>query len=291
MSLNAIVLSDIKKYVRIEKFPHIWCPGCGHGIVLQSFLRAIVDLGIDRDKIVVASGIGCSSRSVGYIDFDTLHTAHGRAIPFATGIKIAKPELTVVLLAGDGDIAAIGGNHLIHAARRNIDMTVIVFNNFNYGMTGGQYSPLTCEDAYATTAPYGNIERPFDICSLSKVAGATFIARSTTYHALQLPKIIADGIKHRGFSLIEVITGCPVCYGKFNKLKDPVKMLEWQRDHAVNLKQYQMLSDEEKEHKFAIGVIHSIERPEYTDEYLKIIRKAQTGQTERTATPCRVQED
>lgn len=268
------MLNDVKTYLRLDKFPHIWCPGCGHGIVLQSFLRAIINLGLDKNKTVVVSGIGCSSRSVGYIDFDTLHTAHGRAIPFATGIKLANPELKVIILAGDGDIAAIGGNHLIHACRRNIDLTVVVFNNSTYGMTGGQYSPLTCEEDYATTAPYGNMERPFDLCKLAEASGATYVGRSTTYHALQLPKLIADGITHHGFSLIEVITGCPVCYGKLNKLESPVKLLEWQRDHAVNLKQYQMISDEERKGKFAIGLLHQSQKPEYTDEYNKIIQTA-----------------
>lgn len=268
-------LAEVKKYLRLEKFPHIWCGGCGHGIILQAFLRAVLDTGIDKRKLVVVSGIGCSSRAVGYIDFDTLHTAHGRALPFATGIKIANPSLCVVILAGDGDIAAIGGNHLIHAARRNIDLTVVVFNNFNYGMTGGQYSPLTCEGSFATTASYGHIEKPFDLCELTKAAGATHVARSTTYHALQLPQLIASGIIHHGFSLIEVITGCPTCYGKLNKMSSPIKMLEWQRDHAVNLKQYQILSEEEKKDKFPIGVIYSAKMPEYTDEYTKIIQKAQ----------------
>ena len=264
--------------MRLDKFPHIWCPGCGNGIILQAFLQAVSDLGIQQDKSVVVSGIGCSSRAVGYIDFDTLHTAHGRAIPFATGIKIANPSLTVVILTGDGDIAAIGGNHLIHAARRNIDLTVVVFNNFNYGMTGGQYSPLTCEDSFATTSPYGNLERPFDICAVAQAAGATYVARSTTYHALQLPKLIGDGIAHHGFSLIEVITACPTYYGRLNAMANPVKMLEWQRDHAVNLKQYQILTEEEKKGKFAIGVIYSTQAPEYTDEYTRLIQKVQTAQ-------------
>lgn len=268
------MLGEVLKCLRVEKFPHIWCAGCGHGIILQAFLRAVLRLGIDHDKMVVASGIGCSSRAVGYINFDTLHTAHGRAMPFATGIKMANPELTVAILAGDGDIAAIGGNHLIHTARRNIDLTTVVFNNFNYGMTGGQYSPTTEESFYATTAPYGNIERPFDLCALAKAAGATYVARSTTFHALQLPNLIAAGIKHHGFSIIEVITGCPTYYGKFNEMRSPVKMLEWQRDHAVNLKQYQILSEEEKEGKFPIGLIYQSQRAEYTDEYNKIIKKA-----------------
>lgn len=272
-------LSEVKEYLRIDKIPHIWCPGCGHGIILQAFLRAVSDLNIDKNKLTVVSGIGCSSRSVGYIDFDTLHTAHGRALPFATGIKLAKPDLNVAILAGDGDMTAIGGNHFIHAARRNIDLTVVIFNNYNYGMTGGQHSPLTPQHDFATTARYGNIDRPFDVCALSIAAGATYVARSTTYHAVQLPKIIKDGISHQGFSVIEVITGCHTCYGKLNNLKDPVKMLEWQRDHAVNLKQYQTLSDEERRSKFSIGVLHSSEREEYTNEYSKLIQKAQSRES------------
>ncbi len=184
---------------------------------------------------------------------------------------MANPELTVVVLAGDGDMSAIGGNHLIHTCRRNIDLTAVIFNNFNYGMTGGQYSPLTPFGDNATTAPYGNIDHPFDLCGLVKSAGATYVARSTTFHALNLPKLIADGISHRGFSVIEVMTGCHTCYGKMNDLRNPIKMLEWQRDHAVNEKQYQTLSEEEKKDKFIVGLLHKVEKPEYTDEYSKII--------------------
>lgn len=271
------MLSELKKYLRIDKLPHIWCAGCGHGIILQAFLRAVEDLGLNQDKIVVVSGIGCSSRSVGYIDFDTLHTAHGRAIPFAIGIKLVKPELTVAILAGDGDIAAIGGNHLIHACRRNIDLTVIVFNNYNYGMTGGQYSPTTRADDYTTTSPYGYIEGSFDLCELAKAAGASYVARSTTYHALGLSELIANAITHHGFSFIDVITGCPTYYGRLNKIDDGIKLLEWQRDHALNLKQYQILSEEERKNKFVIGELYSTQRPEYTDEYLKVVRKAQNN--------------
>lgn len=269
------VLAELKKYLRLDKFPHIWCAGCGNGIILQSFLRAVLDLGIEQDKLIVASGIGCSARAVGYLNYDTLHTAHGRAIPFATGIKMAKPELTVAVLVGDGDVSAIGASHFIHAARRNIDITVVVFNNQNYGMTGGQNSPTTCAKDYTVTTSYGSIDRPFDLCELARAAGAAYVARSTTYHALGLPKLIADGITHHGFSLIEVITGCPTYYGRLNKMEDGEKMLRWQRDHAVNLKQYQTLSDEEKETKFAIGLIHTAQKPEYSDEYLKLIQKAQ----------------
>ncbi len=267
---------EVKQYLRLQYFPHIWCPGCGNGIILQAFLKAVHKLGIDQNKLVAVSGIGCSSRSVGYIDFDTLHTAHGRAIPFATGIKLSRPDLTVVILAGDGDMAAIGGNHLIHAARRNIDLTVILFNNFNYGMTNGQYSPLTPRGDRTTTSPYGNVEPGFDICEMVKACGATYITRSTTYHAIQLPGYIAEAIENKGFSLIEVITGCPTYHGKWNDMPDGITSLKYQRDHAVNVKQYQMLNEEERADKFAIGRLHSVNRPEYTDEYLKVIQKAQS---------------
>ena len=166
--------------------PHIWCPGCGHGILLGSILRAIDKLQLEQDKTIIVSGIGCSSRASGYMNFNTVHTAHGRALPFATGIKLAHPELNVIVITGDGDATAIGGNHFIHACRRNIDLTTIIFNNSIYGMTGGQASPLTPHGAFATTAPYGQLDRPFDIAALAIAAGSTYVARGTAYHAMQL---------------------------------------------------------------------------------------------------------
>ncbi len=271
------MLSDIRTMLRLDRLPHIWCPGCGNGIITQAFVRAVDRLGLDRDNMAVVSGIGCSSRVVEYLDFDTVHTAHGRAVPFATGIKVARPELCVVVLAGDGDIAAIGGNHFIHAARRNIDITVIIFNNFNYGMTGGQYSPLTIKGERALTAPYGTCEEPFDMCSLAQGAGATYVARSTTYHAFSMSSLIADGIIHHGFSVIEVITGCHVNYGKRNQRETAVKMLLWQKEHAVAQDQFEAMSEDEKKGKFVTGLLYSGSRPEYTDEYQKIIRSQRHG--------------
>ncbi len=266
-------LDEIKKMLRLHRLPHIWCPGCGNGIITQAFLRAVLELGLDPGRICVVSGIGCSSRVVEYLDFDTVHTAHGRAIPFATGIKVARPELHVIVLAGDGDIAAIGGNHFIHGARRNIDITVIIFNNSNYGMTGGQYSPLTLFGEKATTAPYGMVEQPFDMCELAAGAGATFVARSTTWHALELQKLIERGIDHKGFSAIEVITGCHVNYGKRNNRETAVKMLKWQKEHAVPVEKFNSMRDEERQGLFAIGIIRSVSRPEYTEEYARITGK------------------
>src|SRR5665647_113581 len=181
--------NSAEKYLRTEKLPHIWCPGCGNGIVLGAMVRAFDKLGCDQNNTVIVSGIGCSSRAAGYMDFNTLHTTHGRALAFATGIKLARPEITVFVIMGDGDSSSIGGNHLIHAARRNIDLTAIVFNNSIYGMTGGQYSPLTPTGSRATTAPYSTIERPFDLPDLARAAGATYVARSTSYHAAMLTKL------------------------------------------------------------------------------------------------------
>src|SRR3989338_7427705 len=247
-----MALEDISKYLRLDKFPHIWCPGCGNGIVMQSVLRGIDKLGLDQNKVAVISGIGCSSRAAGYLDFNTLHTTHGRDLTFATGIKMAKPELTVIVLTGDGDCSAIGGNHFIHAARRNIDLNVIVFNNSIYGMTGGQYSPTTHLEDNAATAPYGNMENPFDLCQLSQAAGATFVGRSTAYHATQLPQLVAKAIQNKGFSFLDVITQCPVYYGRMNRFSDTVDMLKWQRDNAINVKQWGMISEEERKGKFVI---------------------------------------
>ncbi|MFZ3048675.1 MAG: thiamine pyrophosphate-dependent enzyme, partial [Desulfatirhabdiaceae bacterium] len=181
-----------RKYIRERFFPHMWCPGCGHGIVLNAMLRAIDRLGLNKNDIVMVSGIGCSSRISGYVDFHTLHTIHGRALTFATGVKMSRPELNLIVPMGDGDALAIGGNHFIHAARRNIDMTAIVMNNRIYGMTGGQYSPLSGPGMLATTAPYRNIDQGFDIVNLATAAGATFVARTTTYHVQQITDILCD---------------------------------------------------------------------------------------------------
>ncbi|MBI5399022.1 2-oxoacid:ferredoxin oxidoreductase subunit beta [Candidatus Saganbacteria bacterium] len=264
---------DIKEYLRLDKFPHIWCPGCGHGIILQAVLRAIDRLQLDRDNIAVVSGIGCSSRAAGYVDFNTLHTTHGRALTFATGIKLAKPELTVIVLTGDGDCSAIGGNHLIHAARRNIDLNVIVFNNSIYGMTGGQYSPTTPTTDYAATAPYGNIDNAFDLCELTRAAGASYVARSTTFHAAQIPLLVEKGIKNKGFSFIDIITACPIYYGRMNKMPDAVDMLKTQRDNARNIKQWDIMTAEEKQGKFVIGELYNKPAPEYTDAYRQLREK------------------
>ncbi|MCB6341389.1 2-oxoacid:ferredoxin oxidoreductase subunit beta [Enterocloster lavalensis] len=256
---------------RLEHLPHIWCPGCGHGILMRDVAQAIENLGLDKDKVCIVSGIGCSSRAAGYMDFNTLHTTHGRAIAFATGIKMAKPEMTVIVITGDGDATAIGGNHLIHACRRNIDLTVVVFNNNIYGMTGGQYSPTTPTNEYGTTAPYGNIDNDFDIPALAIAAGATYAARGTAYHASQTIKMIEDGIRNPGFSLIEGVSVCPTYYGRKNKKGNAVKMMTWQKENTVDLKRAAGMDEEDLAGKIVMGVFKNAPREEYTAKYQKII--------------------
>ena len=268
-------MSAIEKYLRQSALPHIWCPGCGNGILLAAILRAIDKLGLDQKKTAVVSGIGCSSRASGYMNFNTVHTAHGRALTFATGIKLAKPELNVLVITGDGDATAIGGNHFIHAARRNIDITTIIFNNSIYGMTGGQYSPLTPPGAKATTAPYGHIERTFDIAALAIAAGATYVARGTAYHATLLTDLVVKGIENKGFSVIDAITQCPISYGRKNKMGSPADMLAWQRDKAVPCQAVAKMKPEDLQGKFVIGELYKSSAPEYTAEYDKLIAGAQ----------------
>ncbi len=267
----------VDKYFRTKKLPQIWCPGCGHGIITRAITVAIGKSGFDRDKICIVSGIGCSSRATGYLDFDTLHTTHGRAIAFATGIKLANPELKVIVITGDGDCTAIGGNHLIHACRRNIGITTIVFNNNIYGMTGGQYSPTTPKHDKGTTAPYGNIDKAFDISNLAASAGATYVGRATAYHTNLLISLIQNGLKNEGFSLIEAISDCPTYYGRKNKKGNAVDMLEWQKEHAINISAAAKMTPESLDGKFLIGEFKNSPEPEYTKEYEKIIERFKKG--------------
>lgn len=267
-------MRDYEEYFRNNRLPHIWCPGCGNGIVMKSIAKAIAKLDLDQDKTAIVSGIGCSSRASGYMDFDTLHTAHGRAIPFATGLKLANPELTVIVITGDGDCTAIGGNHFIHGARRNVDLTVVLFNNNIYGMTGGQASPLTPFAKKATTAPYGTVDRPFDPCALALAAGATYVARGTAFHTNLLVDIVAQGIENKGFSLVEAITQCPISYGRRNNLGDAPAMLKWMNEKAVNLAAFEKMTAQQQGDKFPIGVLYKSEFPEYTAEYAEVISRA-----------------
>ena len=258
----------VHKYLRHDKkFPHVWCPGCGNGIVLGAMIRAIDRLGYSKDEIVMVSGIGCSGRLPVYVDFNTLHTTHGRALTFATGVKLAKPELKVIVVMGDGDATAIGGNHFIHAARRNINLTAIIINNNIYGMTGGQYSPTTPYGMKATTAPYRHIEHAFNIAELAVTAGAVFVGRGTVYHARLLDKLIEKALQKRGFGVVEIITHCHTQYGRRNRMGDAVAMMNWQKEHAVRIERVGDLSEEELKGKFTIGVLADRDLPVYTEQY------------------------
>jgi len=271
----------IHEYLRHDKkFPHVWCPGCGNGIVLGALIRAIDRLGLKKDEIVLASGIGCSGRMPVYVDFNTLHTTHGRALTFATGIKLAKPSLTVITIMGDGDAAAIGGNHFIHAARRNLDLNAIIINNQIYGMTGGQHSPTTPYGSFATTASYGHIEHAFSIAELAVTAGADFVARGTVYHAQLLEDIIETGLRRRGFSVVEVMSNCHIQFGRRNQMGDPVVMIKWLKDYAVTVAKARGMSSEEMGDRFTIGILQDVEKPVYTEEYRKIRDRARKNAKE-----------
>jgi 2-oxoglutarate ferredoxin oxidoreductase subunit beta len=263
-----------REYIRERFFPHIWCPGCGHGIVLNGLVRAIENIGLNKNDIVMVSGIGCSSRIVGYMDFHTLHSIHGRALAFAIGVKMSRPELTLLVPMGDGDALSIGGNHFIHACRRNIDMTAIVMNNRVYGMTGGQYSPLSGFGTMATTAPYTNIDQDFDVVSMATAAGATFVARATAYHVQQLPDILVEAIQHKGFSVVEVMTPCPTYFGRKNKEGSAVDMMENLKTRTTPIG-----SKAKKENPALIerGIFVKKEMPEYCAEYQRIVERAMKG--------------
>jgi len=262
----------IQHYIRERFFPHLWCAGCGHGMVLNALLRAIDGLGMSKNEITMVSGIGCSARLTGYVDFHTLHTIHGRALAFATGVKMAKPELNVIVPMGDGDALAIGGNHFIHAARRNIAITAIVMNNRVYGMTGGQYSPLSPYGAMATTAPYSNIDQQFDLVALATSAGATFVARTTTYHTRQMVDMFRQAIMHDGFSVVEILSQCPTYYGRHNKEGNAVEMLQGFKDMTVPR------GDKRKAENPRLierGIFVQKDLPEYCSTYEKIMERAQ----------------
>jgi 2-oxoglutarate ferredoxin oxidoreductase subunit beta len=264
----------IKTYIRERFFPHLWCPGCGHGIVLNGLLHAIEHMGLPKNDVVMVSGIGCSSRIAGYLDFHTLHTLHGRALAFAVGVKMCRPELTLLVPMGDGDALSIGGNHFIHACRRNVDMTAIVMNNRVYGMTGGQFSPLSGYGTLATTAPYTNIDQNFDVVQLAIAAGATFVARSTSYHVQELPHILEAAIRHKGFSVVEVMSPCPTYYGRKNKEGDAVEMMERLKTGTTPIGSK---AKEEDPSLIERGIFVQREKPEYCAEYDKIIAKAMKG--------------
>ena len=269
--------SRFMNYLRRERMPTIFCAGCGNGIVINTFFNAMEMAELSLDNITMVSGIGCSSRIPGYIKCDSLHTTHGRPIAFATGVKLANPDMDVVIFSGDGDAAAIGGNHLIHGARRNIDLTVICINNSIYGMTGGQISPTSPKGSFGSTAPYGALETPFDLAELVTAAGATYVARWTTAHPLQLSNAIKKGLQNKGFSFIEVISQCPTYFGRKNKMRSAVDMMKWMKEQSVVKRKAEKMSEEEVEGKLIVGDFADRIRPEFSES---LNQKCQEGSPE-----------
>ncbi len=268
-------MRDYEKYIRYRTFPTPWCPGCGDGVILKSIAMAFAELRVDPNEVIVIAGIGCSGRMPTYFNTNTLHTTHGRALTFATGIKLAHPEKLVVVISGDGDALAIGGNHLIHAARRNIGIKMILINNGIYGMTGGQVSPLTPRNFFTETTPYGNIEPQFDAVELLTACQASFVARETVNRLLPLKQVIKKSFQHRGFSVVEVLSNCHVNLGRRNKMKSPLVMTKYIEEQTVSKEEYAKLPPEEKKQKFPVGLfVEDTQRLEYTDLYYNHIVKA-----------------
>ncbi len=263
-----------KKYLKDGVLPHMWCAGCGIGVMLGSLLRSFEELGYAKNDVVVVTGIGCTGKTDDYLTTNALHTTHGRALAFATGIKAFKPDLKVVVLMGDGDSVTIGGNHFIHAARRNIDLTAIVLNNFNFGMTGGQASGTTPGDKISSTTLYGNPERDFDVSALACVAGASYVARTTPAHGWEMTQYIKEALTKKGFSLVEVFSPCPTNYGKNNKMKDPLQMLRWLKEKGVSPEAYAQLNEAEKDDYFAIGKLCDRDVPDFNTRYEQIRARA-----------------
>ncbi len=260
-------------FLRTKKLPHIWCPGCGNGIVTAALVRAIERTGFDQKDVVIVSGIGCSSRAAGYLNFNTLHTTHGRALAFATGLKMARPELKLFVIMGDGDCSAIGGNHFIHSARRNIDLNAIIVNNHIYGMTGGQHSPLTPTGKKATTAPRGTLEPSFDLLELAKGAGATFGAKGNAAQPRQLEQLIIRAANHKGFSVVEALSPCPIAYGRRNKLGGAVDMLRDMKEKSISVEKAANLDEAELKDRTVNGVLYAIDAPEFAESYYHSIGK------------------
>ncbi len=268
------IAKKYETYVRRKRMmPHIWCAGCGHGTAMKTILQACGELDLEKDNVVMVSGIGCSSRMPGSCDFNTVHTAHGRALAFATGIKMACPEKHVIVISGDGDALAIGGNHFIHTCRRNIDITLCVLNNYIYGMTGGQYSPTTNRGGFAKTAPYSNIDYPFDVCKVAEACGATYVARGTTTKVRPLPKLIKEAIENKGFSVVDIFSQCPTYYGRMNKKGRTLDLMKYLDEITLPKKKWEELPEEEKFVKYPTGLLYKSERPEYVEQYDSIIVK------------------
>jgi 2-oxoglutarate/2-oxoacid ferredoxin oxidoreductase subunit beta len=259
---EGVKLNPRRRYLRAGSLPHFFCSGCGAAQVLNCFVQAADELDLDFDKLVAIGGVGCTARIPVYLHAEALHGVHGRTLPWATGIKLHNPELEVVIFSGDGDAAAIGGNHLIQAARRNVDVTMIVVNNLNFAMTGGQVAPTTFLNLTTSTTPYGNPERPFDLCKLAVAAGATFVARWTTHRPRRIVDAFKKAIQHKGFALVEIITQCPTYFGRRAMGSgDPVDGVEWIAEHSVTIRQADQLSEEELADKFVLGTFVERDAP------------------------------
>lgn len=268
------VPKQVSRYLKSDDLPVFWCPGCGNGIILGSVMRSLDSLNRAPQETVVSTGIGCWGKADDYLNTNSIHGTHGRALAFATGVKAANGDLTVLALMGDGDCATIGGNHFLHAARRNIDVTAVVSNNFNYGMTGGQYSATTPTASYTSTSIYGNPEGEFDLCEVARAAGATFVARSTVYHVSLLDRIMKQAIEHRGFSLVEVYSSCPVYFGRYNEKPTPVDMMRYWEDWAVPISRFEKMDDDEQAQRVPIGVFHTDDSPDFNTRYAEIQERA-----------------
>ena len=255
------------KFLKEGVLPHMWCPGCGIGVVLGALLRSFEELGYERENTVVVTGIGCTGKADDYLTTNALHTTHGRALAFATGIKAFNPTLNVVVMMGDGDSVTIGGNHFIHAARRNIDLTAVIINNFNFGMTGGQVSGTTPCGAFTQTSVYGNPERGFDICALAEVAGANYVARATPYHVWDLKTNIKEALNKKGFSVVEVYSPCPTHFGKNNQMKETRDMLNWLKAKGLPVEDYKRLRPSEQDGYFAVGKLVERNEPDFNARY------------------------
>jgi 2-oxoglutarate/2-oxoacid ferredoxin oxidoreductase subunit beta len=276
-------LADIKyeDYLRMNRMPTLWCAGCGDGTIMKSLIRAMDAIKLDRDNTAVVSGIGCSGRMSSYMDFNTLHTTHGRALAFATGMKLAAPQSNVIVISGDGDCFAIGGNHFLHAARRNMDMTIVIVNNFTYGLTGGQVSPQSPLDSVTPTSTMGSIEPTLDGCAVSIAAGATFVARGAVAAPVQMDKVLKAAIEHKGFSVVEILSNCHINWGRKNEHPDPHELVQWMKNDLATFNK----QEAEDTGKFFLGVMHQrTDRDEYTDLYYnKIIPMAQEKAAKKAA--------
>lgn len=268
---------NYNEYLRTDKMPTLWCWGCGDGVILKSVIRAIETIGWNMDDVCVVSGIGCSGRFSSYINCNTVHTTHGRTVAYATGIKLANPDKHVIVVAGDGDGLAIGGNHTIHGCRRNIDINMILINNFIYGLTNSQTSPTTPQGMWTVTAQRGNIDPTFDACKLAEGAGASFIARESVIDPKKLEKIFVAGFGHKGFSFFDIFSNCHINLGRKNKMGEAIENLEWIDSRTVSKKKFDELSDEEKVGKFPTGILKQVEQAEYCELYDKVIEAAQNN--------------